>query len=169
MWLINLYRKWREPKVVVAEPIVIDELNPRKACLFTLDKLNPTVFSLYQVDAGESVFIRPHFENIDLYAEKLREASMLIARGKAIKNTWVPKEGQRMCVDNFLVSNDGYYLDSFKAVERFKENAIKLCHGLAKSDDAEYGVDEHNLRMLSKLLVNIRETTEALIRVSEMN
>lgn len=169
MWLTNLYRKWADRKTVVVEPVEVAPRNARLACLDELEKLNPDLFSLYQVDSGEQTFITPQFPNIDLYADRLKEAASLINRGKPIKNIWVPKEGHRMNVDTFMVTKDGFYLDNYKAVERFKEHAIAMCIALEKSDTEQFGVYEHNLRMLTKLLTNVQDVTVALNHVGEMN
>jgi hypothetical protein len=169
MWLVNLYRKFRKPPEVPAKPQPVAELTPRLQCLDTVEKLNPDVFSLYEVDSGQAVFVRPQFDNIELYAEKLREAAVLIERNRPIRNDWVPKEGQRISVDAFLVSKEGYYLDYFKAVGRFKEAAEAFCKVMERTDDVSYGVQEHNGRMLYKLVVNVKEVSEALNEVAEMN
>lgn len=169
MWLFDLYRKWRKPPEVVAEPQPQAMLTPRLQCLSVVEKLNPDVFSLYEVDVGQAVFLRPQFDNIELYAERLREAAVLIERNRPIRNDWVPKDGRRMSVDTFLVSKEGYYLDYFKAVTRFKEAAEAFCKVMERTDDVSYGVQEHNGRMLYKLVVNVREVAEALNAVAEMN
>lgn len=168
MWLKKL---WLKLKYYWTKRSIASEtgLSQRQKNVMLLERLNPDQFSLYHFDHGVGVFFQTPYATIDKYAEKLKEASQIVRREKVISPGWVESNLSRVSVDGFLTSTEGFYLDNALAVKRFRDYALELCVAMEPADEAEYGVYEHNERMLTKLMNNIQLTTEALIEVSLMN
>lgn len=150
------------------EPAVAN-LSPRVTAIAALDSLFPEQYSQYKVRNGEAVTMTSVYPNIEEYTNKLREAAIAIKYGRTIKPHWLPGPAKEIDVDGFLVSSTGFYLDNEQAVERFKNTALEFCEQLKKTEGQEFGVQEHNSRMLTKLLANLCVVSNALVEVSLMN
>lgn len=166
-WLMRDIRAKRALKRAKA----ITGQRPERAALQELfTYLRPELFTAYKVHSGASTRMAVWTPNIDAYTSKLKEATALVAREQAVRPTWVGDAPHRdVSVDRFLESHDGYYVDQFKAVSEFRSAVLALCHALQPSDHLQYGVYEHNLRMLTRLLVNLRAVGIALMEVSYQN
>jgi hypothetical protein len=130
-------------------------------------ELNPDFFTNYKPTMGkqrQGVFLYPNIEN---YTNKVVELTRLIKQEKPIATDWAEgvKEAHTS-VDWFLTSADGYYINVHTAVHAFGQAVYNLCVALSPSDNVQYGVYEHNFRMLNKLFINLRSVMEDLIAVS---
>lgn len=140
----------------------------RFICEKLLAMLDPQRFARYRADIGAGVRIHVFARNVEQYADLLRRASAEVIKEAPMNPaSWGSYAGEsNIPVDRFLVSSDGYYIDYPKAIAAFRNAGLQLCQALEPSDEAEYGVYEHNLRVLTKLLQNLREVTAALLDVS---
>lgn len=170
MWFTKLKAR-RRIKRLLKEQLTVPANKPsRQVCRALIKELHEELFRFYKPAMGKTrmgVFLYP---NIDLYTVKLREYYHLVVREKPIPNDW--SEGLQevhTSVDWFLTSADGFYLNVELAVSQFRQAALLLLEALAQADDVDYGVYEHNFRMLSKLFINLRSVTEDLIAVSITN
>jgi hypothetical protein len=131
-----------------------------------LKQLNPQLFDRYLGVQGQVRHLQVYYPTIDAYTRALGEASQLAMTDQPIPPEWLKTDLQRVSVDRFLTSADGYYLNPRHAVERFQTVALQLCEAMEASDEVTYGVPEHNLRMLTRVFVNLQSLVAALIEVS---
>lgn len=139
----------------------------RVECINVLLELDVMEFKKYQPNIGLTRNIFTRYGSISEYDSKVRKTILILKQGKAIKPDWDSVNEVEMSLDRFFVSEDGFYIDIEKSVKRFKESCMELCETLSLSDNAEHGIHEHNLRMLTKLLINIREVTKVLVSASK--
>jgi hypothetical protein len=132
-------------------------ISHRKECILLLVAMDPAYFFHYDAMNGMSLTVRPMFTNIELYTKKLSEVAKLLEQEKPIPGSWVQPVDKEVSVDRFLTTEDGHYMDVRLGLSRFRDNAIKVCKFLEKSDYEDFGIHEHNLRMLLKLLLNLKE------------
>jgi hypothetical protein len=172
-WFKNLVLKRSSGKKLEKAYTVMVTADPhgpgRKVCEELLHHLSVPQFALYQASAGQGSFIVPHCINIEDYTTLLRETTRRIRKGKNALPEKLTRNSQSVSVDRFLTSSDGYYQDVEKAVGRFKIAAVDFCAIMAQSDTEESGYYEYNLRMLTKLFIDLRIVTGALIEVSLQN
>lgn len=169
MWIKRLLAAL--PFKRAAQVVIVPESHKpeRKLCVELLQQLNVQQFALYQSSVGMEATVVPHFPNIEDYTTTLKEITKAIKAGRHILTERIKPSEARLTVDRFLVSNDGFYLDVEKAVGRFKEAALGLCTAMEPSDTEDSGYYEHHLRVLTKLFINLRQTTSGLIEVSLHN
>lgn len=141
----------------------------RVLCEKMLHEITVPQFALYHSSSGQSTSITVPDSCMDNYIERIRSITKIVEKEVPLPSIDISAEMKVLTVDSFLVSADGYYLDAEKAVERFKVAGLKLCAAMEKSDLAEYGVNEHNRRIVSKLFINMREVSKALVEVSLTN
>ena len=153
-----------EPKLATAEET--KNLPKRKLCEDLLKELSAERFKHYNPPSGLSVTTATMYANIETYTKGIVEVTKLVKQDKVIRPTWIDIKHTILSVDRFLVSEDGYYVNAREAVDNFKKAGLELCAVMEQSDVATYGLYEHNLRMLTKLFINLRYTTIALIEVS---
>ena len=81
-------------------------------------------------------------------------------------SSWIKRDITLISVDRFLLSSTGYYIDNEREIAQLKNNVLELCALMIVSDTATHGLDEHNLRMLTKLFIDIKEIGTKLLEVS---
>jgi hypothetical protein len=144
-------------------------LNPnRKLCLEVALALDVTKYKNYNPINGLSVLITTKYLDIESYTKKVKLTSLVLRENKMIPTSWDNVSTNTITLDRFLISSDGYYLDIEKAITKFKLACIELCTLLMDSDTAIYGIHEHNLRMLTMMLINIRGVLNTLIDASKI-
>lgn len=164
MWFkYQLEGLWR---LLGKAPTKVSTQPNRVRCLQLLYRLQPQLFSAYSARIGQTVLVTVPYQHIDQYVTALREASQMVRDDRAVPADWPSRAEHRVSLDRFLTSTDGYYLNPQEAVERFKTVAAQLCEAMEASDELNFGVPEHNLRMLTRLLINLQSLTQALLDVS---
>jgi len=144
-------------------------MNERGRCTVMLNEITTAQFALYHVSSGNAYTVKVPERSIDGYIERLRKARTTVHLDRILNANDFNWDAVTVTVDEFFISSDGYYQDVEKAVERLKKAALDLCAESEKTDDAEYGIHEHNRRLLTKLFINLQELSEALIDVSLTN
>lgn len=164
---LSLYvRLWRISKSATT----LSHYKPnRQLCENLFTELHPHLYENYTPSTGLSVFISVYYENIESYTQKLKELSRQLMTDKPIAPDWGGQSETSISVDRFLTTSDGFYTDVQKALVDFKEAGLQLCALMRESDTAAYGLHEHNLRMLTKLFINLRAVLVQLIEVSLTN
>jgi hypothetical protein len=139
----------------------------RKFCEKLFNELNVDLFIFYKNANGSMVQLETYFPNIDQYTKKIAEIIQQLRQEKAITPEWYDRGEGNISLDRFLVSEDGYYFSNLSyELVRFKQNVLTLCQLMEKSDTETYGLYEHNLRMLTKLFINLRNIAMVMINVS---
>jgi hypothetical protein len=162
------FRQMMEYHQIKKDVSQLTEYQPsRQLCEKLFMQLNPVHFLEYEPFLGISCTITPLYSNIEIYTLKLKEFTRLVKQERPISPDWnADIIAVDTNMDRFFISTDGYYLDLVKSVSIFKEAGLQLCTTMNASDIETHGVQEHNLRILTKLFVNMRHTTTALINVS---
>jgi hypothetical protein len=107
------------------------------------------------------------YGNIDTYIDKIKELTKTIKQGKHIPADWYGITPQQVSLDDFLTkASTGYYVDIVKELNALKEVGLKLCASLLLADSEETGMYEYNLRVLTRLFVNLRQLLMLLLNVS---
>lgn len=141
----------------------------RPACEAWVHELRSEYFRQYVATIGMHTKIQTPYPSIETYTKIMRELARLIKEEKPLSPDWCTGQEFEMSFDRFLISTDGCYLNTEDAVSKFKEAALKLCHAMRPADTATHGVYEHNLRMLTKLFINLRVLTREMVKVSLTN
>lgn len=129
----------------------------RKECEEALFSFNPEMFKDFDVRRGFHTYVEVYFASISLYAKKLRQVQNLVAKEAAVANDWTPEHTQTVLIDNFFLAENGHIQDFYLAAVDLRNSGLSLCKAMEASDEAEFGAHEHNLRMLSKVLSNLRD------------
>lgn len=166
LWFTKLGHMMRFHNIGKETSQLTEHQPSRKLCEALFTELSPAQFKEYEPYVGGSHAMSPLYPGIELYTAKMKELTRLVKQDRTIPPDWNDAVMLDTVVDRFFVSTDGYYLDIIKAVTDYKEAGLQLCIAMTPSDTETYGVHEHNLRMLTKLFVNMRHTTTALINVS---
>ena len=139
----------------------------RQLCEAIVEELSPGMFTRYSSVQGSTVLINPVYNNIEEYTNTLKKlVRELTDETKALPTSWGLVEEQYISVDQFFNTKDGCYLNVEQAITDFKEAAMQFCTIMEDSDTVDVGIPDHNLRILTKLFVNLRSVTLALINVS---
>lgn len=164
MWLKLSWDHWRR---LLGQQAPNTRPQPdRLKCLQLFRRLQPAVFHHYSARLGQTIPLAVLYPRIDQYTDALKEASQMVRLDRAIPADWPSREEHRVSLDRFLTSMDGYYLNPQDVVTRFQSVAVELCEAMEASDELTYGVPEHNLRMLTRVLINLQTVAQALLDAS---
>ena len=169
MFFWKWYRQYRYNKTLQQAERLKDVENERQRALALLNELTPAQFSLYEVSHGMAATIAVPDSDIDTYIERIKRLQRQLVSNRLLQPDDFNWSLKSTTLDRFFVSTTGFYQDTEKAVERLKKAATGLCEVAAKTDQAEFGVDEHNRRLLTKLFINVQSVSKALIEVSLTN
>ena len=145
--------------------LISEHIPQRQICFELLTALRSGQFKNYNISKGLATLVTTQYASIDTYTQRLHTVTKLLKHEKTLTHEWGSVDGITISLDRFMISHDGCYLNAYEAVSNFKEAGLQLCIALEKSDGASAGLYEHQLRMLTKLLVNLRTITSKLIEV----
>jgi hypothetical protein len=167
LWLAQLLYRWRV-RQLLERVHDAPRLQPTRALVQeTLQALQPERFDHYRPHAGQSQQVLALLPNIESYTAKLAEAWYFVEDQKVVPSDWLSTETEHhLSVDSFLITPDGYYANQQRAVAAFRTQALRLCEALQPADQEDAGIYEHNLRVLTRLFVNLRLLAAALLVVS---
>jgi hypothetical protein len=123
------------------------------------------LLSVYDPKRGGATVLSMHYPNIKELNNALQYLNQKLSNEELIRQNDVNFEEHTKSLDEFLIDNAGYYLDPIKEFTTFRTQALVLCDLMSVTDKAEFGKDESNRRMLSKLLLNIEQLTSVLQRI----
>lgn len=118
----------------------------------------------YNPLAASGVFVSSCVSNIAKFVTVLRQANMTIKKSEALDGDKYALAMVEMTLDQFFISDDGYYIESTYIYE-FVEEALKLCELMEGAESAEFGVQEHNLRILTKTFASLKSILTGLLQV----
>lgn len=155
MRLIEFYKKWKIRKLLVMYDKNFDNhAFNRSKCVDILNLLDVDRLNKYDPSIGAAISITSRYWDIYTYIKKINTTIVMLRREKIIPINWDDVVERNLTLDRFFIL-DGYYCDVKKSVLEFKTCSLELCELLENSDGAEYGVNEHNRRMLTKIVNNI--------------
>jgi hypothetical protein len=165
-FILNLFSQWRAKRLQRAVAKT-STLNPnRQLCEAILKEIQPQNFLRYSPQMGMAMRFTTIYPNVEVYVQKLQDFARLIQQEQLIPPELSLVEEIDMPVDRFFVSSDRYYIDPSRAVAQLKVAGLQLCELMKNSDTETEGYYEHNLRMLTKLFINLQGVSLALVNVS---
>lgn len=164
-WLQALLARWFSPpaQLPVTKEVVLTTREKCLQALASLDLPNPINYDVFAADATD---IEPLYPKIDVYTRHLNDFDLLVRNDKVVKVLWLQVTPIKTNVDLFFVDSEGFYMDPFTAMVAFHDAARNLCENLVKGEGLEFGVQEHNLRILTNLLNNVIDLVEAFKKVA---
>jgi hypothetical protein len=167
MWLKKTLTGWRLKLLDNHAQMKMPANKPnRQLCHDLLTQLSPALFRDYQPSMGLATMVAVPYPNVEAYTLKLKDAARVIKAGHYLSPDWFSTETFDINLDRFLISDDGFYINHEEAITKFKGAGLQLCQLMEASDTAQHGIHEHNLRMLTKLFINMRILTTQLIAAS---
>lgn len=165
MWIRQIARQLRQSwRSSTLEPP--PKKPDRALCAELLRKVSPVQFEYYVSMLGMSRLITVSYARIDNYTAALNELATLVEHDGVVSREMLRYEEHLVSFDRFLTSGDGYYLQPSAAVEKFRKAALRLCEAMESSDYTTYGPAEHNLRMLSRMFLELQMLARQMIEVS---
>lgn len=143
--------------------IPVTESN-RQLCLQFLVELQEVSNNRYHPLAANSIFITAPCDNINRMLVYIRGYNQMLRENKtidAVDCNWTMRE---MTLDQFFVSEDGFYISSATIVQLIEETQ-RLCEFMDGAEEAEFGNLEHNNRMLTKYFVSLKSILAAFLQV----
>jgi hypothetical protein len=169
MFFWKWYLKYRYNKTLKQAERSRESENERQRATTILNEITTAQFSLYEVSSGMATVIKVPDGDIDTYIERIKRIHRQLVADRTLQAEDFSWSLKAVSLDRFFISSEGFYQDTELAVTRLKEAALNLCAAAVKTDEAEYGVHEHNRRLLTKLFINVQTVSKALIEVSLTN
>lgn len=141
-------------------------LSKRQQALIMLGEIEPFRNKRFNVMSASIIKFEALAPNIIKFIEMLHKFNLILESNGTIKATdcfFVVKE---TTLDKFFTDEDRMYINQ-SIISKFIEEATRLCQQLEKGEQAEFGVEEHNLRILSKVLAGIKQICEAIIKTEK--
>jgi hypothetical protein len=107
--------------------------------------------------------IQPCYATIGQYCSELKAINARLASGVPLPAQWAMLEGNATTLDRFFESKEGFYINVPEHLARFKSEILILCALMRESDGAQTGIHQYNLRMLTRIFVNLRRLIIVLI------
>jgi hypothetical protein len=165
----HLKRWWMKRqylKVRLLNPKYTDHKASREALESLLHHLDDASYKFYTQQSDGGVEVTVFYNTIDEYRTEMKQLGLRMMNDQMIQTSWADQNERVVKLGRFLTSKEGFYLDVGDAVHGFKHEALVLCALMEKSDHAQFGVHEHNRRMLLKFFANLRALTIMLIDIS---
>ncbi len=139
-----------------------DNKPERKLCERLLTELQPEWYLKYNVSVGAQVKLSSSFKNLDSMTKYIKNIARLIHRDTLSVVDAQTMEANAYSVDRFLITDAGFYQEPMFAVRQFQEAGLNLCRALESSDTDKDSIAHFQLRVATKLLVEMRKVTYAL-------
>jgi len=136
----------------------------RQECLAVLSIVNPNVFTDYDPNKWSQSKLEVVFPHLDQCNERIRKFIAAIDSSKAISGHDVPDLKTPVDFDAMLVSRGGFHLSPVAAVTDFKQLSTELCTRLTDAELTSHGEAAHYLRILSPVLMDIRNISILIIK-----
>lgn len=116
----------------------------------------------YSPHTAGSVTVSVTHPNADLLVAYLRQVNETVGLGKPLEPEKMVATTTNVTVDAFFISTDGYYIPPARIKDLLHE-ALLLCRQTSSYDGAEFGVEEHNQRMLKRLFTSLKSLATGLL------
>lgn len=139
-------------------------------CQFLLNALlNVEEFKDYQPAIGSVTVLVNRTNSLTDLITKVNEANHFVRDKEFVPANWVvsyEKLSQTVkSVDTFISIDNGYYVDPYKSLLKYKEALNELCQLMEPASQISYGAPEHNKRMLTKFF---NENISVLVKLIEV-
>ena len=165
-WFKNAPLRWRLYKLKKKIERVSVVSPNRELCHATLALLDASLFRHYSPKLGLGINLTVQHPSIELLISKIKDSTRMVKEEKIIPADWTAGQELTVSLDRFLASKDGYYADHLISIRSFQQAGLELCEFMAVCDDIKVGLPEHNLRMLTKLFIDMRVIAASLLEVA---
>jgi hypothetical protein len=143
-----------------------EELTLQQQCELILENLNVDWFKNYTMQKGVGTILFVPFPTIDVYIDALHERSEIIQLNQQVLADHCRWTASAVKINDFFVTHDGYYQDVQLVVRHFRQASLLLCKALRDAADATPSAAAYNLRLISPLLINIKDIAITLTEIS---
>ncbi len=160
---------WRKP-AQAEKPVVVRTYSGLHGNRERLDQLvqslDPEAFKHYTPDAAMGIELNTLYPTLSDYCREMHQIALRILGEQMIVNSWADQSYKTKELGSFLSTANGYYVDTYEVVARFKDEVVLLSAILHKLDRASFGPDQYNRRLLTKFVLSVEAILNALIAVS---
>lgn len=128
------------------EPLLNRRFNPMYASVIKLEVLTPNIRKFNLMLQGFSTTVH--------LAEIIQKSDCVFTKTETT-------------LDKFFTDEDRLYIGQ-EELKCFHQEATRLCALTEKGELAEYGIDEHNFRILTKVFVGIKQVCDAVVATNNM-
>lgn len=139
----------------------------RQVCVRLLEQLDPARFKDYEPYNYGQLPLEVLHPTAASYVEHLHSATVRIIKKERMEASFRRDDKRSVSIDQFFAIDNGFYMDPVQSIAEFKKAALNLCEALAGSDGVDVGDEEWYLRVMTSHLVNIREITTELLKISK--
>jgi hypothetical protein len=136
----------------------------RELCLELIQGFKELSDQNYSPLAANGIFINALVPNIAKFNPLLKQINFAVKQGESLDAMKYNLVLVNMTLDQFFISEDGYYIETSE-IYTFVEESQKLCELMEGAESAEFGVQEHNLRILTKTFVSLKSILTGLLEV----
>jgi len=158
--LLIRYKLWKYNKIRL-DPYAFN----RKQCEEITTLIYPVWFRNISSGSVMPVEILTNFKDLNECVNKLDFIIKVIHNGEIVPAKLVGEEYKILPL-NQILTVDGFYTDVEYLVFNYREKTLRLCKLLEGCDSAEVGLAEHNKRILTKLITNLYNLSNEIVKVS---
>lgn len=164
-------RSWlsQQFKGLFPQPTIpVIERNVRGQCQFIYGNMDVSYFSRYGSKDGIGYGFAVAYATIDTYTDKILEHAELVELGGQILPETLHRTLANVDLNEFFVSHDGFYQNAEQVVANLRNAILRLCKAL-DAEGATQGLADYNRRLLTPLLLNLKDIGLTLVEVSIQN
>lgn len=139
----------------------------RRLAVDALEQLEPLLDRRFNPMYASAIKLEVPAENINKFISMLLRYCNTMQVGEAIKPTDCFLTKTEMTLDKFFTDETNRYI-SQEELKVFHKEALRLCSLTESGEKSEFGIDEHNFRILSKVFVGIKQVCDAVVKASKM-
>lgn len=153
-------------------PPAIEEKSTLEQCLYALVHLDVDWYRNYQNTYGSGLYVETPYKSLDLMTIALIDHRDAIRLSGEITRSLLSTQSVSILINRFFVSHDGYYQNVEQLLRSFQTEAILLCKQLQLVENAtsdQIARHDYNLRLLTPLLVSIKELCLTLMEIKNQH
>lgn len=141
---------------------IINDLSLLKKVVTLIDY---NTFDKYKPNDSLNYNLMTDYENLSLVIEVITASITLIEKDLQI-NLKNSTNLNKIKFDRFLTISNGYYISINDILNEYRNLVIELCKLFENINTSDAGIKSHNLRLLTKLFLLIKEITVILALIS---
>lgn len=167
--MITLLAKFfgRSPGSKASSAIAVKNMSKRAQAQHYLDLLKPVMTKRFNLLNASIVQLDVIAPNIVDFTDIVRKFASIVEQKEAVRPSDCFFTVKQTTLDKFFTDEDRMYI-SQSELQVLHREASRLCELLQAGERAEYGTDEHNLRILSKVLVGIKNVCVAVLETGNL-
>lgn len=166
--IIDLFDKWKQTRRLRSTKQIINDsltdpnlrVSAEKILLVLKDNLNKP----FDPKLALGVRVKSTLSDFSKLASLLKLINNDLSKGQILSASRSGEQLEDYSLDELFIDSKGYYIDWLQ-VTSFCEEALKMCEFTEGYENHDHGMEEHNLRMLSKVFVTVRSISSGLLEV----